>query len=190
MRRADRLFQIVLCLRRRRAVTADQMAAELEVSPRTIYRDIRDLMVNGVPIDGEAEIVRGWADPDLARAARTAFEGIEAVLSERLRTMQGPGRFMYRTFSFARRRRIFWAICAERSTLSTRYGSTIREPMGKLRSGRWNRWAFSFEAIVGHWALGATCVERTARFEWTRSKACWRCRNFGWFMTRTDTLRP
>ena len=96
MRRADRLFQIVLCLRRRRAVTADQMAAESEVSPRTIYRDIRDLMVNGVPIDGfavGAQIVRGWADPELARAARTAFERIEAVLPERLRTMPEPEPF-------------------------------------------------------------------------------------------------
>lgn len=122
MRRADRLFQIVLCLRRRRAVTADQMAAELEVSPRTIYRDIRDLIASGVPIDGEAgvgyrmrsgfdlpplmfkaeelqalrlgaEIVRGWADADLARAARTALERIEAVLPERLRTVSGPEPF-------------------------------------------------------------------------------------------------
>ena len=68
MRRADRLFQIVLCLRRRWAVTADQMAAELEVSPRTIYRDIRDLMVNGVPIDGEAGVgYRMRAGLDLPR---------------------------------------------------------------------------------------------------------------------------
>ncbi len=122
MRRADRLFQIVLCLRRRRAVTADQMAEELEVSPRTIYRDIRDLMASGVPIDGEAgvgyrmragfdlpplmfnadelqalrlgaQIVRGWADADLARAARTALERIEAVLPDRLRTVSGPEPF-------------------------------------------------------------------------------------------------
>ena len=40
-----------------------------------------------------AQIVRGWADPELARAARTAFERIEAVLPERLRTMQEPEPF-------------------------------------------------------------------------------------------------
>lgn len=121
MRRADRLFQIVLCLRRRRAVTAEQMAEELEVSARTIYRDIRDLMASGVPVDGEAgvgyrlrpgfdlpplmfnadelqalrlgaEIVQGWADANLARAARTALERIEAVLPEKLRRT-GPEPF-------------------------------------------------------------------------------------------------
>ncbi|HEV3074295.1 MAG TPA: HTH domain-containing protein, partial [Thermoanaerobaculia bacterium] len=40
MRRADRLFQIVLCLRRRRVVTARDLARALEVSERTIYRDV------------------------------------------------------------------------------------------------------------------------------------------------------
>ena len=45
MRRADRLFQIIQSLRgRRRAVTAAQLAADLGVSDRTIYRDIRDLV--------------------------------------------------------------------------------------------------------------------------------------------------
>src|SRR3546814_2031113 len=40
MRRADRLFQIVQELRRRKLVTARQLAESLEVSERTIYRDI------------------------------------------------------------------------------------------------------------------------------------------------------
>src|SRR6185312_3686976 len=57
MRRADRLFQIIQVLRRsRRPVTADAMAAELETSKRTIYRDIADLMGQRVPIRGEAGI--------------------------------------------------------------------------------------------------------------------------------------
>ena len=42
MRRADRLFQIVQMLRRRRLTTAAQLAERLEVSERTVYRDIRD----------------------------------------------------------------------------------------------------------------------------------------------------
>jgi predicted DNA-binding transcriptional regulator YafY len=55
MRRADRLLQLIQILRRnRRPVTGDRMAAELEVSLRTIYRDISSLMVQGVPIRGEA----------------------------------------------------------------------------------------------------------------------------------------
>ncbi len=53
-RRADRLFQIVQVLRTRRRVTAALLAERLEVSERTIYRDIRDLSLSGVPVQGEA----------------------------------------------------------------------------------------------------------------------------------------
>jgi predicted DNA-binding transcriptional regulator YafY len=56
MRRADRLFQIVQHLRGGRLVTATQLAERLEVSPRTIYRDIADLIGSGVPVDGEAGV--------------------------------------------------------------------------------------------------------------------------------------
>jgi predicted DNA-binding transcriptional regulator YafY len=55
MRRADRLFQIIQILRRSsRPVTAAALAGELEVSPRTVYRDISDLIGQRVPIAGEA----------------------------------------------------------------------------------------------------------------------------------------
>lgn len=56
MRRADRLFQIVQYLRSRRLTTADWLAEKLEVSVRTIYRDIADLSASGVPLEGEAGI--------------------------------------------------------------------------------------------------------------------------------------
>lgn len=56
MRRADRLFQIVQHLRGGRLVTAHQLSQRLEVSERTIYRDIADLQSTGVPIDGEAGV--------------------------------------------------------------------------------------------------------------------------------------
>jgi predicted DNA-binding transcriptional regulator YafY len=57
MRRADRLFQIIQVLLRGRApLTADAIAAELETSKRTIYRDIATLMAQRVPIRGEAGI--------------------------------------------------------------------------------------------------------------------------------------
>ncbi len=49
MRRADRLFQIVQILRARRVTTAAQLAETLEVSDRTVYRDMRDLMSSGIP---------------------------------------------------------------------------------------------------------------------------------------------
>jgi predicted DNA-binding transcriptional regulator YafY len=56
MRRADRLFEIVHFLRGRRLTTAAQLSEWLEVSERTIYRDIADLLASGVPIDGEAGV--------------------------------------------------------------------------------------------------------------------------------------
>ncbi len=56
MRRADRLFQIVQYLRGGRLLTAYILAERLEVSERTIYRDIADLIGSGVPIEGEAGV--------------------------------------------------------------------------------------------------------------------------------------
>lgn len=114
MRRADRLFQIVQYLRGGRLVTAAMLAEWLEVSERTIYRDIADLQSTGVPIDGEAgvgyvmrggfdlpplmfshdeiialvagaRIVRSWGGVAMARAAEEALVKIEAVLPDKER---------------------------------------------------------------------------------------------------------
>ena len=54
MRRADRLFQLVQLIRGRRLSTAAFLAQRLEVSARTVYRDVADLQPQGVPIEGEA----------------------------------------------------------------------------------------------------------------------------------------
>lgn len=56
MRRADRLFEIVQLIRGRRLSTAAWLARRLEVSERTVYRDVADLQAQGVPIDGEAGV--------------------------------------------------------------------------------------------------------------------------------------
>ena len=56
MRRADRLFQLVQLVRGRRLSTAEFIAQRLEVSARTVYRDIADLQAQGVPIEGEAGV--------------------------------------------------------------------------------------------------------------------------------------
>lgn len=111
MRRADRLFQIVQHLRGGRLVTARMLGERLEVSERTIYRDIADLQSTGVPIDGEAGVgylmregfdlpplmftrdeivalvagarmVRAFGGVQMARAAEEALVKIGAVLPD------------------------------------------------------------------------------------------------------------
>jgi predicted DNA-binding transcriptional regulator YafY len=115
MRRADRLFQIIQVLRRsRRPITAEAIAAELETSKRTVYRDIAALIGQRVPVRGEAgfgyildegfdlpplmltsdeleaavlgaQWVAGRADPALARAARDLIAKIAATAPAHLR---------------------------------------------------------------------------------------------------------
>ena len=54
MARADRLLQLIQVLRRhRRAVSARDLADELEVSIRSVYRDVQTLRAQGATIDGE-----------------------------------------------------------------------------------------------------------------------------------------
>lgn len=115
MRRAERLLQLIQILRRhRRPVTGESMASELEVSLRTVYRDIAALSADGVPIRGEAGIgyvlgegfdlppmmftadeleavmlglrwVARRGDSDLSRAAQDTVAKIGTVLPERLK---------------------------------------------------------------------------------------------------------
>lgn len=55
MRRADRLFDIIQALRRAAGpLTAAQLAEQLEVTVRTVYRDIASLQASRVPIEGAA----------------------------------------------------------------------------------------------------------------------------------------
>jgi predicted DNA-binding transcriptional regulator YafY len=56
MRRAERLFELVQLIRGRRLSTAAFLAERLEISERTVYRDVADLMAQGVPIAGEAGV--------------------------------------------------------------------------------------------------------------------------------------
>lgn len=57
MRRTDRLFEIIQILRSEpRSITADKIATRLEVSARTIYRDIQILQAMRTPIEGEAGV--------------------------------------------------------------------------------------------------------------------------------------
>ncbi|HCP82748.1 MAG TPA: DNA-binding transcriptional regulator [Octadecabacter sp.] len=111
MRRADRLFQIVQYLRGGRLLTAQMLAERLEVTKRTVYRDVADLIGSGVPIEGEAGVgyvmragydlpplmfnseeivalvagarmIRAWGGASMAAAAEEALVKIEAVLPD------------------------------------------------------------------------------------------------------------
>jgi predicted DNA-binding transcriptional regulator YafY len=53
MRRAERLFRLVNEMRARDVCRADDLASHLEVSVRTVYRDIAHLQGSGLPIEGE-----------------------------------------------------------------------------------------------------------------------------------------
>ena len=64
MRRADRLFRIVQMLRSGRLKTARALAERLQVSERTIYRDVRDLQLAGQPIEGESDLIAVNSTPD------------------------------------------------------------------------------------------------------------------------------
>lgn len=85
MRRADRLFQLVQLLRGRRLSTAAYLAGRLEVSERTVYRDVADLILQGVPIEGEAGVgYRFGAGFDLPPMMFSAEEAKAMVASVRL----------------------------------------------------------------------------------------------------------
>ena len=57
MRRSDRLFDIIQRLRTARGpMTAATLAEELEVTVRTVYRDVATLQARRVPIEGAAGI--------------------------------------------------------------------------------------------------------------------------------------
>ncbi|CAM3944510.1 MULTISPECIES: helix-turn-helix transcriptional regulator [Pseudoalteromonas] len=114
MHKSERLFQLVNILKSRRfAITASDLAARLDVSERTIYRDIQHLQSSGVPVAGEAGVgyliteydlppmmftleelqalllgsnmVSAWTDPQLAANAQAAITKINAVLPEKLK---------------------------------------------------------------------------------------------------------
>ncbi|MCU0903793.1 MAG: YafY family transcriptional regulator [Tabrizicola sp.] len=113
MRRTDRLFELIQILRDGKLHTAQDMAARLEVSTRTLWRDMATLIASGLPVEGERgmgyllrepitlppltltpdevqaltlglQLVTRGADPSLARAADSLQGKIAAVLPSRM----------------------------------------------------------------------------------------------------------
>ncbi|MEU3688148.1 helix-turn-helix transcriptional regulator [Streptomyces narbonensis] len=86
--RADRLVSLVLLLRRHGRLTADTLARELEVSTRTVLRDIEALSVAGVPVYAERGRHGGFS---LLPGFRTELTGLNHDEALALLTA-GPGR--------------------------------------------------------------------------------------------------
>lgn len=71
--RASRLLSVLLLLQNRGRMTADELAAELEVSVRTVYRDIEALAHSGVPVYAERGREGGYR---LVEGYRTRLTGM------------------------------------------------------------------------------------------------------------------
>ena len=132
MRRTDRLFEIIQILRDGKLHRAQDIAARLEVSVRTIYRDMDTLVASGVPVEGERgvgymvreaitlppltltveelealhlgmAIVGEAADPGLKQAAQSLASKVDAVLPTETITEAEQWKFAVYPFANATR---------------------------------------------------------------------------------------
>ncbi len=187
MRRADRLFLLIQALRGRRVVTARRLAELLAVSERTVYRDVRDLQLSGVPIEGEAGVgyalrrgsdipplmftreelealvvgarmVEGWTGASLSRAARTALTKIEGVLPEELKQRTESSRVF--APPLARHRPVAERLDALHAAIETREVVTLsyRREDGQNSERAVRPLCLAFWAPA--WTLGAWCEMR------------------------------
>jgi predicted DNA-binding transcriptional regulator YafY len=147
MRRTDRLFDIIQILRDGKLHRAQDMAAQLEVSVRTIYRDMDTLTASGVPVQGErgvgymafeaitlppltltaAEvealnlgmaIVAEAADADLKAAALSLADKIDAVLPTS--TVAEADAWKFAVYPFANAARGFAHMATLRTAIKAR----------------------------------------------------------------------
>ena len=193
MRRADRLFRIVRILRGGRLQTARMLAQKLEVSERTIYRDVSDLQTSGMPIEGEAgvgytlrvsgpasvdvyaeridgavlgaRLVRAWGGATSTVAADQALQRIEAVLPAELRERLDAILMYAPGYRMPQFLRERLDVLHEASVdrRVLAFGYT-REDGQSSGNGKCGRWHSTSGVACGRWRRGASCGRTSGRF--------------------------
>jgi predicted DNA-binding transcriptional regulator YafY len=197
MRRADRLFRLTQLIRGRRRSTAAWLSERLEVSLRTVYRDVADLQAQGVPIEGEAGVgYRMGAGFDLPPLMFSAEEACALVAALRLAQPQmDPALAAQGELALGRILSVLPPACGPRpraglvgagpgpdaATLQRlgllrqaiagrqRVQFHYRDAGPKAASAACGRWAASSGARSGPWAPGASCGRTSAASGWTAS---------------------
>ena len=147
MRRTDRLFEIIQILRDGKLHRAQDIADRLEVSVRTIYRDMDTLVASGVPVEGERgvgymvreaitlppltltveelealhlgmAIVGEAADPELKQAAQSLASKVDAVLPTE--TISEAEQWKFAVYPFANATRGFAHMPVLRAAIKAR----------------------------------------------------------------------
>lgn len=153
MKRADRLYALMQRLKDGKLHTAEAMAQDLEVSVRTIYRDMETLAASGVPVEGErgagytaratitlpplnlsdAElevlhlglaVVGQSGMAEMAEAAASLSAKLDAVLPED--ASSGPNHFGFATYPFAEAAQGFRFMPGMRAAIRARQKLRIR----------------------------------------------------------------
>lgn len=190
MRRADRLFQIVQLLRGRRLSTAAYLAEQLQVSMRTIYRDVQDLSLTGMPIEGEAGVgyrlrpefdlpplmftfeeiealvagsrmIQSWGSPGLSRAAELALAKIAAALPAARRVELERTRLYAPRFAGAEGRAHERSLDALREAIAARRIARIDYIDERGVDSQRRVWPLALAFWGGTWSVAAWCELRS-----------------------------
>ena len=189
MRRADRLFQLTLLLGRGKVLTGDQLSGRLGVSRRTVYRDIDDLALAGVPIEGEAgvgfrlrggyqippimftpdeiqalvfgvRLVQSCADEGLHEAAEAVLAKVHAVLPAQLKPkLDDPGLLVP---DFRVSPEVKRALRELRAAVSGHRLVTFQYTQGDGAVITPSVWPLCLRYISGTWTLGGWSVLESA----------------------------
>lgn len=189
IRRSDRLFDLIGILRDGKLHTARELAARVEVSERTIWRDMSTLRASGVPVEGErgvgymvtapitlppmnltmgelealhlAVAILGEAsDPELAKSAKTLAEKIDAVLPENTGPPAAGWGFAVHPYAFADARSGFAHMPVLRTAV--REKKIVRITYRSLEDKTTTRLVRPFQLDYWGrvWTLGAWCEMR------------------------------